>query len=145
MGIMPEFSTAFSGLAADRKLTEHELVRSIRFMIAAEFEAIQLYEQLAESTENEIARKVLSDIIAEEKEHVGEFSYLLKMLAPDDIRDYCEGIHEAKDYLSPMLPKDADCHASCGCVPVCDCDTGEGGSCGESAASTACCTGNGKD
>ena len=40
---MPEFGTPFSGLAKDRKLTKSELIRAIRFMIAAEYEAIQLY------------------------------------------------------------------------------------------------------
>ena len=40
---MPEFSTAFSGLSEKKPLTHEELVRSIRFMIAAEYEAIQLY------------------------------------------------------------------------------------------------------
>ena len=32
---MPEFGSPFSGLAKDRKLTHAELVRAIRFMIAA--------------------------------------------------------------------------------------------------------------
>lgn len=141
---MPEFSKAFSGLAAKRKLTETELVRSIRFMIAAEFEAIQLYEQLAESTENEIARKVLFDIIGEEKEHVGEFGYLLKILAPDDEKDYCEGIHEAKNYLEPMLRECGIHVADCCCSSGCDCETGEGGSCGESSSSADCCCGDKK-
>ena len=42
---MPEFTNAFSGLKEDRMLTHNELVRAIRFMIAAEYEAIQLYTQ----------------------------------------------------------------------------------------------------
>ncbi len=46
---MPEFTNAFSGLKEDRKLTHDELVRAIRFMIAAEYESIQLYTQLAAS------------------------------------------------------------------------------------------------
>lgn len=96
---MPEFSPCFRGLAAKRKLTHSELVRSIRFMIAAEFEAIQLYEQLAESTDNKSARKVLLDITKEEKEHVGEFRHLLKLLAPEDEADYEEGVREAEEYL----------------------------------------------
>lgn len=139
---MPEFSRAFSGLAAKRKLTETELVRSIRFMIAAEFEAIQLYEQLAESTENKIARKVLSDIIGEEKEHVGEFAYLLRILAPGDEKDYCEGIDEAKNYLEPMLGECATHVKDGGCPAACDCDTGEAGSCGGPATSAGCCCGD---
>ena len=59
---MPEFGSPFSGLASDRFLTDQELVRAIRFMVAAEYEAIQLYMQLAESTDNELAREVLEDI-----------------------------------------------------------------------------------
>ena len=38
---MPDFGTPFSGLARDRKLTNEELIRAIRFMVAAEYEAIQ--------------------------------------------------------------------------------------------------------
>lgn len=40
---MPEFGTVFSSLANDRKLRDEELMRAIRFMIAAEYEAIQFY------------------------------------------------------------------------------------------------------
>jgi len=56
---MPEFGSPFSGLANDRKLTHEELVRAIRFMVAAEYEAVQLYTQLAESTDNKLAQDVL--------------------------------------------------------------------------------------
>ncbi len=51
---MPEFTNAFSGLKENRKLTHDELVRAIRFMIAAEYEAIQLYTQLAESIDHKL-------------------------------------------------------------------------------------------
>ncbi len=47
-------------------------------MIAAEYEAIQLYMQLAESTDNELAIEVLKDIADEERVHAGEFLRLLK-------------------------------------------------------------------
>jgi len=45
---MPDFGSPFSGLANHRKLTHTELIRAIRFMVAAEYEAVQLYTQLAE-------------------------------------------------------------------------------------------------
>ena len=48
---MLEFGDSFSGSANDRKVTHSELVRGIRYSIAAEYEAIQLYGQLAESTD----------------------------------------------------------------------------------------------
>ena len=89
---MPEFSGVFSGLANDRKVTASELIRAIRFSIAAEYEAVQLYEQLAESTDNELARKVLFDIAEEELVHAGEFLKLLKQLHPDEEKFYQEVI-----------------------------------------------------
>jgi len=42
-------------LAHDRKLSDEELVRAIRFMVAVEYEAIQLYMQLADSTDKTLA------------------------------------------------------------------------------------------
>ena len=56
---MPVFGAPFSGLASDRKLTDAELVRAMRFAVSAEFEATQLYMQLAESTNNKLAVAVL--------------------------------------------------------------------------------------
>lgn len=78
-------------------------------MIAAEYEAIQLYEQLADSTDNPLARKTLEDIANEEKEHVGEFRHLLRLLAPEDEEPYQEGEEEAEDYLGKLLKEGACC------------------------------------
>ncbi len=99
---MPDFGTPFSGLAKDRKLTQAELVRAIRFMIAAEYEAIQLYMQLAESTDNQLAIDVLTDIADEERVHAGEFLRLLKELAPDEDKFYAEGAAEVEEELAKM-------------------------------------------
>ena len=43
---MPKFGTPYNVLKSDKKLTNEELVRSIRFNIAAEYEAIQFYEEV---------------------------------------------------------------------------------------------------
>ena len=94
---MPEFANPFSGLKKDRKLTHAELVRAIRFMVAAEYEAIQLYMQLAESTDNELAIDVLKDIADEERVHAGEFLRLLKELEPDEEKFYREGAEEVEE------------------------------------------------
>lgn len=93
---MPDFGNPFSGLAKDRKLTDAELVRSIRFMVSAEYEAVQLYMQLAESTDNKLAIEVLKDIADEERVHAGEFLRLLKELAPDEEKFYQEGAREVE-------------------------------------------------
>lgn len=79
---MPEFGSPFSVLAKDKKLTNEELIRAIRFMVSAEYEATQLYMQLAESTDYKLAIDVLKDIADEERVHAGEFLRLLKSLLP---------------------------------------------------------------
>jgi rubrerythrin len=96
---MPEFGSPFSGLANDRKLTDTELVRAIRFMIAAEYEATQLYMQLAESTDNKLAVKVLKDIADEEIVHAVEYLRLLHELAPDEKKFYAEGAEEVEEEI----------------------------------------------
>ena len=96
---MPEFANPFFGLKKERKLTDEELVRAIRFMIAAEYEAIQLYMQLAESTDNKLAQNVLKDIADEERVHAGEFLRLLKELAPDEDKFYAEGTKEVEEEI----------------------------------------------
>jgi rubrerythrin len=97
---MPAFGSPFSGLANDRKLKDEELVRAIRFMVAAEYEAIQLYMQLAESTDNKLAVKVLKDIADEERVHAGEFLRLLRELATDEERFYAEGAAEVEEEIN---------------------------------------------
>ena len=99
---MPEFGTPFSGLAKDRKITQEELVRAIRFMIAAEYEAIQLYIQLSESTDNKLAQEVLKDIADEERVHAGEFLRLLRELAPDEQKFYDEGAEEVEEEIAKI-------------------------------------------
>jgi rubrerythrin len=99
---MPTFGSPFSGLAKDRKLTDAELIRAIRFMVAAEYEATQLYMQLAESTDNKLAIEVLKDIADEELVHVGEFLRLLYELAPDEKKLYAEGAKEVETEIMKM-------------------------------------------
>ena len=99
---MPEFGNPFSGLAKDRKLTDAELVRAIRFMISAEYEAIQLYLQLAESIDNQLAIDVLKDIADEERVHAGEFLRLLYELAPDEKKSYEDGEKEVQELIDKL-------------------------------------------
>lgn len=99
---MPDFGNPFAGLANDRKLTKEELVRAIRFMVSAEYEAIQLYMQLAESTDNALAQAVLKDIADEEREHAGEFLRLLHHLEPDEQGFYEHGAGEVEEIMAKM-------------------------------------------
>jgi rubrerythrin len=99
---MPEFGSPFSGLAQDRKLTKSELIRAIRFLVSAEYEAVQMYMQLAESVDNKLAAEVLEDIANEERVHAGEFLRLLKELAPDEEKFYAEGAKEVEDEIRKL-------------------------------------------
>jgi rubrerythrin len=96
---MPSFGSPFSGLANDRKLKDKELIRAIRFMIAAEYEATQLYMQLAESTDNKLAIAVLKDIADEEIVHAGEFLRLLHQLSPGENKLYAKGTKEVDEII----------------------------------------------
>ena len=102
---MPEFGSPFAGLAHGRKLTKEELVRAVRFMVAAEYEAVQLYQQLAESIDDPLAQAVLREIADEELVHAGEFLRLLKQLAPDEEKFYAEGAEEVEELIENLAAK----------------------------------------
>ncbi len=94
---MPEFVSPFSGLRLDRKLTREELIRAVRFSIAAEYEAVQLYMQIAEATDDRLASAVMKDVADEERVHAGEFLRLLKSLAPEEEKLYGKGEEEVEE------------------------------------------------
>ena len=96
---MPSFGSPFAELANPRKLSDAELIRAIRFMVASEYEATQMYVQLAESTENKLASVVLRDIADEELVHAGEFLRLLYQLAPDEQKLYAKGAKEVEEFI----------------------------------------------
>ena len=99
---MPDFGNPFAGMKATRKLAPEELVRAVRFLVAAEYEAVQLYMQLAESIDHKLAQAVLKDVADEERVHAGEFLRLLKELAPDEDGFYGVGAEEVEDLIKKM-------------------------------------------
>ena len=99
---MPTFGSPFSVLANNKKLTNDELIRAVRFTVAAEIEATQVYMQLAESTENKLAVKVLKAVGDEERVHVGEFLRLLNELAPDEEKFYDKGTKEVEEMIKKI-------------------------------------------
>jgi uncharacterized protein len=93
---MPDFVDPFSG-NVDKELNTRELIRALRLDIAAEEEAINLYEAHADATDNPIVKKVLQDVANEEREHVGEFQALLNMLAPNELEFLQSGEEEVTE------------------------------------------------
>jgi rubrerythrin len=63
------------------------------------YEATQLYMQLAESTDNKLAQKVLREIADEERVHAGEFLRLLQELTSDEIMFYTQGAKEVEKLI----------------------------------------------
>jgi rubrerythrin len=71
----------------------------LRASIIAELDAINLYEQMAEMTQNKIIRKLLLDVAREEKTHVGEFQTLLLMEDEQQEKELEEGKKEVKELI----------------------------------------------
>jgi rubrerythrin len=61
-----------------KNVKKDDVIKEIlRVAIAAEFDAISLYEQLAAASDREDMKKVFQDVAGEEKTHVGEFQAML--------------------------------------------------------------------
>ena len=80
------------------KIKKEDLDKEIlRVGIIAELDAINLYEQMANMTENKNIKKVLLDIAKEEKTHVGEFQALLLKEDEEQEKELEEGKEEVDE------------------------------------------------
>ena len=104
--VMATISNPFV-MEVPRKLTDEELVNAIRQDIIGELEAIHEYDAHVQATDNEDAKKVLSDIRDEEREHMGELLELLERLAPDEKALHDEGRGEVREMLRKIIRKEA--------------------------------------
>ena len=99
--LIKEVSMMLSNIPFDLKaLGDKKDVELLRIGIIAELDAINLYEQLASLTENELIRNVFLDIAREEKEHFGEFLRLLKDYDGEVIKAIEEGAEEVEELKS---------------------------------------------
>ena len=78
----------------DPKIKDAEIAR---LGIIAEFDAINLYEQMANLASDPGLKRVLEDIANEEKTHVGEFLEMLKRLDPRQVKELENGRKEVKE------------------------------------------------
>ncbi len=80
------------------KLEKQTLDKEIlRAGIIAEFDAINLYEQMAAMATNPLIKKMLLDIAKEEKTHVGEFQTLLLAFDTEQAKELEEGKKEVEE------------------------------------------------
>ncbi|MBO3840338.1 MAG: demethoxyubiquinone hydroxylase family protein [Thermoproteota archaeon] len=71
----------------------------LRVAIIAELDAINLYEQLAQATDDEEIKKILMDIAREEKTHVGEFQALLLRRDREQASELEKGKEEVEEKI----------------------------------------------
>lgn len=69
----------------------------LRIGMIAELDAVNLYEQLAEMTDDESIKKVLMDIAKEEKTHIGEFQALLLERDKEQVKELEKGKKEVEE------------------------------------------------
>ncbi|MFA6282180.1 MAG: ferritin family protein [Candidatus Omnitrophota bacterium] len=69
----------------------------LRMAISSEISAITLYTSLAEMADNPLVKKVLLDVIKEEKTHVAEFESILNDLDPEQKQENINGSKEVED------------------------------------------------
>lgn len=86
----------------ERKMTKEELIQAIRLNIAGELEAIYVYDAHVQATDDEFAKKVISDIRDEEKAHIGELMTLLRHLDPKEAELFAEGEQEVKEMMQEL-------------------------------------------
>jgi rubrerythrin len=80
------------------KIKQEDLDREIlRASIIAELDAINLYEEMANMTDNTDLKAVLLDIAREEKTHVGEFQAMLLMLDQEQVEELKKGREEVEE------------------------------------------------
>ena len=72
-------------------------IELLREAIMAEYDATNLYIQMANKARNPDVKKVLEHVAHEEKVHIGEFEELLEKLDPNHDSAEDEGEDELKD------------------------------------------------
>lgn len=88
------------------RITKKDLDKEIlRVAIIAEFDAINLYEQMAALTENKHIKTVLLDIAREEKTHVGEFQALLLAFDQQQEKELTEGKKEVEEVTDKIFAR----------------------------------------
>ena len=69
----------------------------LRFAIIAELDAVNLYEEMANMTDNGDFKAVLLDVTQEEKTHVGEFQTMLLRMDEEQVTELAKGKKEVEE------------------------------------------------
>lgn len=69
----------------------------LRTGMIAECDAVNLYEQMADLSDDKNIKKILLDIAKEEKTHLGEFQAMLLRLDKEQEKELAEGRKEVEE------------------------------------------------
>ncbi len=90
--MLSKIPTKESNLSKEQ--TDLELLRA---GILAELDAINLYEQMAATTDDENLKKVFMEVAKEEKTHVGEFQAMLLERDSEQVEELKKGKEETEE------------------------------------------------
>ena len=82
--------------------THNDLVTAVRQDIIGELDAINQYNSHIVATDNELAKRVWTDIRNEERVHIGELLTLLQHLSPDEAMKLEEGRREVQEIMRDL-------------------------------------------
>lgn len=97
---MPRFDNINTVYTPERKMNEAELLRAVKFGIASEYEAAQIYQLMMESTDNSEVQAILQSIADDEMHHAGKLAKLLEKLSPEDAHQFQIGVQKAEQILA---------------------------------------------
>jgi rubrerythrin len=86
-------------IAPGTKISGERLCDALRLAIIAEVDAITLYKQIAEASTDKVVAEVFKEVAEEEKEHLGEFMYLLRRCDSSLDEMMKHGEEEVKEHL----------------------------------------------
>ena len=92
--MLSKISAEFSDL--DRDESDRAILRAA---LIAEYDAINLYKEMAEIAKDKNLKKILHDVAREEKTHVAEFLALLNHLDEEQLRELRVGQREVDEKL----------------------------------------------
>jgi rubrerythrin len=92
-------------LSIPRKFTKPELARALRQSIADEYEAIHVYTQIAEATDDKFIKAVIMDIVWEEQLHASQFWELLSEVDPSESVAWEQAVKENAEHKAKAKKK----------------------------------------
>lgn len=103
---MPSFGDINTVYNPTRKLNKTEVLRALQFGIASEYETIQIYQQIIDSTDNDAVKTVLTDLTNDEMHHAGALLKLISILSPEMTAQYDRGAQKVTNELGITTEKE---------------------------------------